>query len=264
MTSLASTLAHEALLTGYDIAPIAVIIAVFQAAVFRKPPAHLRRLLIGLFYVAVGLTLFRVGIATSLVPTGSAMAEQLLATQGEDSPAWPSYVWLCLFASLIGFSATLIEPTLIAVADRVRELTGGSVRPGHLRVVVAIGVAFGLLTGVLRILIGVPLALVIAPLVAVIAVLAALSERSAVPLALDSGGVATSVVTVPLITAFGVAVATALPGRDPVADGFGLIVLALLFPMVSVLVFAQLRRLRASRRQNGGEDEVQAHHRAGE
>ena len=254
--SLPLTLAREALLTVYDIVPIAVVIAVFQVAVFRRRPANLQRILTGLIYVAVGLTLFRVGISTSIVPTGTSMAEQMLAVEEGASPSWAQYLWLCVFAALIGFSATLIEPTLIAVADRVRDLTGGAVRPGQLRVVVAIGVACGLLTGVLRIIAGISLPVVFIPVIVLIIGLVATAPAAAVSLALDSGAVATSVVTVPLIAAFGVAVAGAIPGRDPITDGFGLLVLALLFPVVSVLTFAHVRGRSASRRDRGGADEV--------
>src|SRR5690554_5065422 len=106
---LVETILHEALLTAYDIAPIALVIAVFQFIIFREFPSQLRRILIGLVYLALGLTLFRVGLSESLIPVGSLMAEQL--TFLNEGAGWTGYIWLCIFAALIGFSATLIEPT---------------------------------------------------------------------------------------------------------------------------------------------------------
>jgi hypothetical protein len=260
---LLDILLHEALLTAYDIAPIALVIAVFQLAVFREVPRRLQQILIGLVYLAVGLTLFRVGLAESLIPIGSLMAEQLVLSNEGYAGSWSGYFWLCAFAALIGFSATMIEPTLIAIAERVRDLTGGGANPRHFRLVVAVGVACGLLAGTLRIIAGVPLPYLLVPLIVFIAVLVIVAPRAVVSLALDSGGLATSVVTVPLIAAFGIAVAATIPGRDPLTDGFGLIVLALLFPVASVLAFAAIRGRGGPSDDSGEDHAVQADHRAG-
>lgn len=239
-------LVEEALLTAHDIVPIAVVVAAFQAGIIREQPANLRRILIGLLYVFVGLTLFRLGLADSLVPIGGLMAEQLARPAAGGTAS--RHLWLYGFAAAIGLVATLIEPTVIAVADRVRDLTGGALRPWALRLAVALGVAAGLALGTVRIVVGFPAPYLFVPLIGLIAVLAATAPRAIVPLAFDSGAMATSVVTVPLIAAFGLALAETLPGRDPLTDGFGLILLALLGPMASVLAFAQLQAWRHRRR----------------
>jgi hypothetical protein len=251
----------EGLATVGDILPIALVIAIFQFAAVRRPPPRLWRILAGLAYIAVGLTLFRVGLSESLIPIGSLMAEQL--TAGDGASGATGLLWLALFAASVGFAATLIEPALIAVAERVRTLTGGALHPWSLRAVVALGVAAGLTCGTLRIVFGIPLAYILVPLLALIAALAMLAPRAIVPLALDSGSLATSVVTVPLVAAYGVAVAGALPGRDPLSDGFGLILLALLFPMVSLLAFASLQARGSPAEESGEDDAIQADHRPG-
>lgn len=237
-------LLEAARLTAIDIAPIALVVVLFQAGVARRRPARLGPMLVGAIHVFVGLTLFRVGLAESLVPMGAALAEQLAVRVVAAEGAWLPYGQLCAFAALLGLTATLIEPALIAVANQVQQLTGGAVRAGPLRLAVAVGMAAGLLGGVLRIASGVPLLPVVAALLLGIALLSWRAPRELVPLALDSGAVATSVVTVPLLVAFGIALARALPGRDPLVDGFGLALMGLLLPMVSVLAFATLSARR--------------------
>jgi len=141
---------------------------------------------------------------------------------------------------VIGATAALIEPTMAATADRVHDLTGGSVRPMVLRVAVAVGFGVGLGLGGLRLVFGLPLGMILAPMVVLMAMLALIAPRQLVPLALDSGAIATSVVTVPIIAAYGVAVADTLPGRSGLTDGFGMIVLAMIGSAVSVLTAATL------------------------
>ena len=236
---LLRNIAAGAVGTVTDLVPIAILFAVFQFAVLRRPLPELGRILIGLVYVVVGLTLFRAGLSMSLIPMGESMAVQLVELGGPELQAgWRAYVPIVVFAASIGFAATLIEPTLIAVADRVRDLSGGIVRPWTLRIVVALGVAAGLLAGTVRVLVGIPLVFVISGAVVLIMVLALTAPKIIVSLALDSGGIATSVVTVPLIAAYGIAIAEAIPGRSPLTDGFGLIVLALLGPVIMLLLFA--------------------------
>jgi hypothetical protein len=230
------------LATLLDAAPVALVVGVFQAAVLRRRPAHLPRVLIGAAYVVLGLTLFRLGLDWSLLPIGADLSDRLtapgLAASGDGTPGWGRFLWLYLFAAMLGFATTMVEPTLTAVAQRVGDLTGGSLRPLTLRLVVAAGVAAGLLLGTLRIVVGVPLPWAVGGLVALIVVLTALAPRQFVPLAFDCGGFATSVVTVPMVAAFAVGVATAIPGRDPLTDGFGVVLFALLGPVTSVLAFA--------------------------
>jgi hypothetical protein len=166
------------------------------------------------------------------------------------------YLPIFAFAALLGFTATLIEPTLIAAAGRVQELSGGSLRAMTLRLVISCGVASGLVLGTLRIVQGFPLEYLLAGITASLILLALTAPREIVPLALDSGGIATSVVTVPLIAAYGAAVAEAMPDDATAADGFGLIILALLLPAVLVLALAQIQARFMNRLAKGGSDEV--------
>lgn len=207
--------------------------------------------------MAIGLTLFRIGLAESLIPIGRDMAHQLVSSAfASGSGTLWDHLPILAFATLIGFTATLIEPTLIAAADKVQELSGGSLRARFLRLVIACGVALGLMLGTLRIVHEMPLAHLLAAVSIALIVLAVLAPRGIVPLALDSGGIATSVVTVPLIAAYGVAVAEAMPNEATAADGFGLIVLALLLPVVMLLAFAQIQARFVNRGSTGGSDAV--------
>jgi hypothetical protein len=239
---LLETLWMGTLGTIMDLVPIAILFAIFQFVVLRKPLHDLVRISTGFFYVIVGLTLFRLGLNISLIPTGESMARQL-ATLDDPHAGWTAYIPIVLFAACIGFAATMIEPTLIAVADRVRDLSGGTVQPLTLRVVVALGVAGGLMLGTVRIVVGIPFETLLTGMFILIGILVLGAPRVMVPLALDSGAIATSVVTVPLIAAYGIALAETLPGRSVLADGFGLIIMALVGPAVAVLSFAQGYRI---------------------
>jgi hypothetical protein len=230
---------REALRTGLDLAPILLILALFSARFLRRDLALLRRVLIGILHVAAGLTLFRIGLDGTLLPLVTDLAREL--AQGMvASMAWPQVLAVVAFAVVIGATAALIEPTMAATADRVHDLTGGSVRPMVLRVAVAVGFGLGLGLGGLRLVYGLPLGMILAPMVVLMGALSLIAPRQLVPLALDSGAIATSVVTVPIIAAYGVAVADTLPGRSALADGFGMIVLAMIGSAVSVLAAATL------------------------
>lgn len=185
------------------------------------------------------MTLFRLGLDSVLLPLASELArgltERLVATM-----ALPEIIAVVSFAAAIGATAALIEPTMAATADRVSDLTGGSVRPMILRLAVSAGFGVGLGLAGLRVVLGLPLGVILAPMVAALALLALIAPPRLVPLALDSGAIATSVVTVPMITAYGVAVAETLPGRSALKDGFGLIVLAMVGAAVAVLAAATL------------------------
>lgn len=252
MTQIASQLFDAFRQTLMDVAPIAIVIAAFQVLAFRRAPPRLDQILAGLAAIVVGISLFRTGLGLSLVPMGDGLAERLAYRVAE-----PEYstvlnaLWLVAFAGLLGFAATMIEPTVTGIAERVRELTGGALRPLSFRLVVSTGVAAGLVLGTSRILAGFPFFYLAAPLMLVVGVLAVLAPRAFVPLALDSGSMATSVVTVPIIAAFGASLARHLPERDALADGFGLVFLALLTPIACLLVFAQIRLL-LDRTGNGG------------
>ncbi|MBX3497853.1 MAG: DUF1538 family protein [Alphaproteobacteria bacterium] len=252
MSDVTALLIDSLVQTALDVLPIAVVISVFQTLAFRSAPPQFGRILVGLASIILGISFFRAGLNLSFIPMGDSLALQL--AQRVASPGHSTFfnaLWLVAFAAALGLAATLIEPTLTGVADRVRDLTGGGLHPFSFRLVVAVGVAAGLALGTVRILVGFPYIYVLVPLVLLIGVLAAWAPRQFVPLALDSGPMATSVVTVPIIAAFGASLARHLPGRDPLADGFGLVLLALLMPISCLLVFAQVR-LMSDRRRNGG------------
>jgi len=257
-------LQHAFLATLTDLAPVILVVVFFHAVVLRRRFPHIRMVLIGIGHVVAGLTLFRLGLDVSLIPVGSLMAEQLarLGASGsvEGNTSWMSYGWIYAFAAAIGFGATLVEPTLITVADRVHGFTGGAVRPFTLRIVVAVGVASGLAIGSFRIVTGIPLEYLLALILLLMLLLSLRAPRAILALAYDTGPLATSVVTVPLFTALGVGIAAAVPGRTLLADGFGLSGLALLSPAVSILALTQLQHLlemMRSRRERKEKHEVQ-------
>lgn len=247
---------RELIQTVLDLVPILAVIVVFQLVLVRRALPNLGRILIGLAYVGIGLALFRIGVSESLIPVGQDIARQLVTTGYRDGQVDRlGYLSILAFATLIGFTATLIEPTLIATAERVEDLSGGAIQAWTLRLIIALGVAVGLLLGTLRILHELPLSYTLVSVVVVLIGLAAGAPRRIISIALDSGAVATSAVTVPLIAAFGLAVAEAMPNDATAADGFGLIVLALLMPAVLLLAFARIYTLLKQKR-TGGKDAV--------
>lgn len=253
MESLAAPILANLRQTALDVLPIIVVIGLFQATAFRRFPPRMGRILMGAVAIILGITLFRTGLDLSLLPMGDGLAESLAArVYGAEYSTLANALWLILFAASLGFAATLIEPTLTAVADRVRDLSGGALRPFSFRLVVAAGVACGLALGTTRILLGFPYLYLMAPLVLLTAVLAVRSPRALAPLALDSGPMATSVVTVPVIATFGASLARNLPGRDPLSDGFGLVLLALLTPVCGLLAFAWVQLILARKAEGGG------------
>jgi len=170
-----------------------------------------------------------------------------------DSPAWWKYSWVYLFAAIIGFSTTLAEPALIAVAFKAEEASRGTIRPWGIRLVVATGVAAGISLGTFRIVTGASLVLFIAIGYLMVVVQTAFAPKSIIPLAYDSGGVTTSTVTVPLVAALGLGLSATIPGRNPALDGFGLIAFASLFPMITVMGYAQIADWWSHRRLGRGQ-----------
>lgn len=241
--------------TVLDVLPIAAILFGFQAFVLRQPLPHLRRMLIGVVYVTLGLAMFLVGLEQALFPLGKIMAAQLTApafVHGVGATAatpalWQDYAWVYLFAAAIGFATTVAEPSLIAVALKAEEVSGGAVNRWGLRFAVAVGVAIGVALGTFRIVTGSPLPVYIVAGYAVVIAQTGFAPRAIIPLAYDTGGVTTSTVTVPLLTALGLGLASTIPGRSPLIDGFGLIAFASLFPIMSVMAYAQLGAWRARR-----------------
>ena len=242
--------------TCRDVLPIVILITGFQLLVLRQPIPNLRRLVVGGVCVVVGLALFLTGLEMALFPLGKIMAAQLsdpAFIHGAEKEAsltdWRSYGWIYLFAAMIGFSTTIAEPSLIAVAYKAGEVSGGTISPWGLRITVAVGVAFGISLGTFRIVTGTPLYLyILAGYVGVI-IQTLLAPRKIIPLAYDSGGVTTSTVTVPLVAALGLGLSSSVPGRNPALDGFGLIAFASLFPIITVLGYAQYVDRRAKRRR---------------
>ncbi|HEB94441.1 MAG TPA: DUF1538 domain-containing protein [Gammaproteobacteria bacterium] len=241
------------LLTVRDVLPIVVIIFSMQFLVIRRPIPKLRKVLMGFVFVLLGLTLFLVGLEKALFPLGKIMAQQLtdpaflaasLDRTGE-LLQWHHYKWVYLFAFAIGFATTLAEPALLAVAIKANEVSGGAIGVGGLRVAVALGVAIGIALGAYRIVTGLPLQNFIIAGYVVVIVQTLFAPKMIIALAYDSGGVTTSTVTVPLVTALGLGLASTVPGRSPLLDGFGLIAFASLFPIMGVLGYAQLSHWKA-------------------
>jgi hypothetical protein len=157
---------------------------------------------------------------------------------------WWSYYWIYIFAALIGFATTIAEPSLIAVAMKAEEVSAGTIKPWGLRITVAIGVAIALALGTFRIVSGTPLFVYIMIGYIIVIVQTIFAPKRLIALAYDSGGVTTSTVTVPLVAALGLGLSNAVPGRDPAVDGFGLIAFASLFPIITVLGYAQFMSLK--------------------
>ncbi len=225
-----------------DVFPIVLVVVVFQFLVLRRGLANPARVLTGFVFVVLGIVLFLIGLETAIFPLGRGMAEQLItqAISGVNGDGWLRYGWIYLFAFAIGFSTTMAEPSLIAVAGKAGDISGGSVGVFGLRLAVALGVATGITLGVYRIIHGLPIHWFIIAGYLVVVMLTATAPRKMVPLAYDSGGVTTSTVTVPLVAALGLGLAGAVPGRNPLIDGFGLIAFAAPFAIISVLAYAQL------------------------
>ncbi|MCG6872224.1 MAG: DUF1538 domain-containing protein [Gammaproteobacteria bacterium] len=252
------------LLTIRDVLPIVVVLVGFQVLVLRRPVPHLRRTLAGFAYVLVGLALFLVGLEQALFPLGKLMARQLTDPQFVHGGAvaagtvvhWWNYGWVYAFAAAVGFATTIAEPSLIAVAIKANSVSGGAIGVWPLRIAVAIGVAVGICIGTFRIVTGTPLQYYIIAGYIIVVVQTLFAPRLIIALAYDSGGVTTSTVTVPLVAALGLGLASTVPGRSPLLDGFGLIAFASLLPMISVMGYAQIAewRLRRSKPEMKGPD----------
>jgi len=221
-----------------DLVPIIVVVAFFQVVVLRQPFPALGEVLFGSLLVVVGLMLFIEGLEMGLFPIGEAMA-YALAKKG-------SLFWLLLFSFALGFSTTVAEPALIAVADEAARIASENNLIGSgeeamrsyalgLRLSVAFSVGFAILIGVLRILKGIPIYYLIIGGYVVVMLMTVVAPEEIIGLAYDAGGVTTSTITVPLVAALGVGLASVIKGRSPLLDGFGLIAFASLLPMIFVM-----------------------------
>jgi hypothetical protein len=249
MTGLLGDFGGILLSTVRDVAPILLLIVFFQLVVLKQPIPHLRRVITGGIYVVLGLALFLMGLEKALFPLGNIMATQLsdpgfVGAGNGEAVGWTAYYWIYIFAALIGFSTTIAEPSLIAVAFKANEVSAGTIGQWGLRITVALGVAFALALGAFRIVTGTPLYIYILAGYIVVIVQTIFAPKQIIALAYDSGGVTTSTVTVPLVAALGLGLSSAVPGRNPAIDGFGLIAFASLFPIIAVMGYAQFMEWR--------------------
>ncbi len=226
-----------------DLAPIIIVIAVFQLLVLQQPLPNLLELLFGTLLVVMGLTFFIFGLEMGLFPVGENMAHAF-ARKG-------SLFWLLVFAFALGFGTTVAEPALIAVAAEAAKVaaTGGMIENTEqamasyafgLRMTVAVSVGFAILVGVFRILKGWPIHYIIIGGYIGVVIMTGFAPKEIVGIAYDSGGVTTSTITVPLVTALGVGLASSIKGRNPMVDGFGLIAFASLTPMIFVMGYGMV------------------------
>jgi hypothetical protein len=226
-----------------DLAPIVLVVAFFQFAVLKQPLPDPGGLLFGLLLVMLGLAFFVRGLDLGLFPLGEAMAHAF-ASKG-------SLFWLLCFAFCLGFGTTAAEPALIAIADEAAKVAANGGMIGNtlverenyamgLRLTVALSVGAAIVIGVLRILKGWPIHMMIAGGYVLVVLLTMVAPAEIIGIAYDSGGVTTSTITVPLVTALGVGLASSLRGRSPLLDGFGLIAFASLLPIIFVLVYGMV------------------------
>lgn len=243
MKRLFTNIARTLLDSVRDLLPIIVVISFFQLVILKQPIPNLDQILIGTLLVIIGLALFINGLQMALFPIGENIA-YAFAKKG-------SIVWLLIFAFALGFGTTIAEPALIAVAAEAAKVAAAaeliadieSARDSYaygLRITVAFAVGFAILIGVVRIIKGWPLQyLIIGGYVGVV-IMTAFAPKEIIGIAYDSGGVTTSTVTVPLVTALGVGLASSIRGRNPMIDGFGLIALASLTPMIFVMAYGMV------------------------
>ncbi len=226
-----------------DLAPILIVILFFQFVVLQQPLPNVGQILLGVVFVVLGLTFFIHGLEQGLFPIGESMATAF-ARKG-------SLFWLVTFAFALGFGTTVAEPALIAVAAEAANVaaqggmieTSDEAKSGYangLRYTVALSVGLAIVIGVIRILKGWPVQWIIMGGYVLVVIMTMFAPREIIGIAYDSGGVTTSTITVPLVTALGVGLASSIRGRNPMIDGFGLIALASLTPMIFVMAYGML------------------------
>ncbi len=231
--------------TVKDVTPILLLVVVFQYIVLQQNLPNPRKVIFGVVLVIVGLAFFLLGLEMALFPVGDMMAQQLssyefISKHYSNPESWMAYYWIYIFAFAIGFSTTIAEPSLIAVTYKASEISGGKIQEFTLRLTVALGVAISLSVGCYRIVTGTPLYLYILVGYIIVIIQTIFAPKDMIALAYDSGGVTTSTVTVPIVAALGLGLASVVPGRNPAIDGFGLIAFASLFPIITVLAYGQI------------------------
>ena len=226
-----------------DLLPIILVVAFFQIVVIRQPVPDLADILIGTLLVILGLTFFIRGLEQALFPLGEDIAYAFARKA--------NLFWLLLFAFALGFGTTIAEPALTAVAAEAARVAAAD---GHialekiamanyalgLRLTVALSVGVAILAGVYRILRGWPIQYFMMGGYIGVVIMTAFAPPEIIGIAYDSGGVTTSTVTVPLVTALGVGLASSIKGRNPMIDGFGLIAFASLTPMIFVMAYGMV------------------------
>ncbi len=226
-----------------DLLPIILVIGFFQFAVLQQPIPNFGEIVLGVVFVVIGLTLFVQGLNMGLFPIGETMAYEF-ASKG-------SLFWLLSFAFALGFGTTVAEPALIAVAGEAAKIaaTGGMIEASEesmasyaqgLRLTVALSVGFAIMIGVFRIIKGWPIQYLIVVGYTGVVIMTFFAPKEIIGIAYDSGGVTTSTITVPLVTALGVGLASSIKGRNPMVDGFGLIAFASLTPMIFVMAYGMV------------------------
>jgi len=241
MKKILKVFSHNLLDSAKDLAPIVLVIGFFQLVVLQQNIPNLFDIVLGTGFVLLGLTLFVYGLNLGLFPIGEALAFAFVKKG--------SIIWLLVFSFALGFGTTVAEPALIAVANEAANVAqlGGLIKEIELqpyaqmlRYIVAISVGFSVLLGVLRIIKGWSLTyLIIGGYLGVI-ITTAFAPDNIIGIAYDSGGVTTSTITVPLVTALGVGLASSIRGRNPMTDGFGMIAIASLLPIIAVMIFGML------------------------
>jgi|TARA_R110000851_G_scaffold4900_3_gene20331 hypothetical protein len=242
MSAIAKLL-HAMLSSFKDLIPIILVVSFFEIFVLHQAPAELGSILVGVVFIVLGLTFFVFGLEMGLFPIGESLA-QALARKG-------SVFWLVIFSFSLGFGTTLAEPALTAVANEAAQVAAnaGAIESNEqamssyamgLRLTVAISVGLAILLGVIRILKGWPIHYLIIGGYVLVMILTSFAPANIIGIAYDSGGVTTSTITVPLVTALGVGLASVIKGRNPMIDGFGLIAFASLSPMIFVLLYGMV------------------------
>ncbi len=222
----------------FDILPIVLILFAFQFLIIRKKLTNMANILFGLLLVWLGISLFLIGLDTALFPIGELMSNQLTSKDFiANNNFLFDYIWVYIFAFLIGFTTTIAEPALLAIAYKAEMLSGGEINKSNLRIAVAVGVAVGITLGVYRIIVDIPLQYFIIPGYILVIMQTFFTPKDIVALAYDSGGVTTSTVTVPIVAALGIGLSNNLAHSNPLIDSFGLIAFASLFPIISVMSY---------------------------
>jgi len=236
-------LANNLLESGKDLVPIVLVITFFQIAVLQRPIPDFSSIALGTFYILIGLTLFISGLRTGLFPIGESLAHAFVKRG--------SLLWLLVFAFTLGFGTTIAEPALIAIAREAADVAaiGGIISHDQsavdnyastLRITVAIAVGLSVVLGVFRILKGWSIQWLIIGGYLLVLLTTLIAPEWIIGIAYDSGGVTTSTITVPLVTALGVGLASSIRGRNPLTDGFGMIAICSLFPIIAVMIFGIL------------------------